>query len=106
MRIIKMLAEDIEENVREARAHIECAYRLRSEHPQEAAWLRDMAATHLSFNSKGHDLVKQNIDQYRMSDEHKQHPEYVDGMQAVWDDRHADIVAETARVKAMIDTFK
>ena len=103
---IKMLSKDIECNIREAEDKIDTAYRLKDQHPAMAAWYRDMAIAHIGFNVKGHELVTAEISTYRSSDEYKAHPEYADGMQAVWRDQHADLVAYAARVKAMIDAFK
>lgn len=106
MRIIKQLSADIACNIREAEDKIMTAYRLRDKYPQEAMWYRDMAVAHLGFNGKAHDLVALEITTYRNSDEYKEHPEYADGMQAVWADQHADLVAENARIQAMIAAFK
>lgn len=106
MRIIKHLSSDIECNIREAEEKIDTAYRLKSEYPQEAMWYKDMAATHLNFNNKAHELVAAQISTYRNSVEYKDHPEYADGMMAVWNDRHADLIAKSAKVKSMIDAYK
>ena len=106
MRIIKMLAEGISENIEEAREKIEEAYRLKSLHPAESMWLREMALAHLNFNARGHELVAAQIAAYKASQEYKDHPEYADGMMAVWNDKHADMMARSARVKAMIDGLK
>ena len=106
MRIIKRLADDISCNIREAEDKIETAYRLKAEYPTEAAWYREMASAHLAFNTKAHEMVKAQIDKYKTSEHHKEHPEYADGMMAVWNDKHAEVTAWSARVKAMIDAWK
>jgi len=106
MRTIKMLSRDIETNLCEAEDKIDTAYRLRSEHPAIAMWYKDMAAAHCTFNQKGHDLVMQEINAYKNSDEYKNHPEYADGMMAVWNDKHAEIMSKSARIKSMIDSYK
>ena len=106
MRIIKQLAKDMECNIREAEEKIGTAYSLRTEFPAEAAWYRDMAKAHLDFNTKAHDMVAKQIAEYRDSDAYHDHPEYADGMMAVWNDQHTDMIAKTARIRAMIDTFK
>lgn len=106
MRIIKQISCDIEENLREAEDKIETAYRLRSEHPNTAMWYKEMAAAHLGFNGKGHDLVANAIGDYKSGAEYKAHPEYADGMMAVWTDKHAEMTAKAARIKSMIDSFK
>ena len=106
MKTIKMLSCDIECNIREAEEKISTAYRLKSDHPAMALWYKEMAIAHLNFNTKGHELVAAEITNYRNSDDYKQHPEYADGMMAVWNDKHSDLIAKTAMVKAMIDSFK
>lgn len=106
MRIIKMLAGDIECNIREAEDKITTAYRIKAEWPTEAMWYKEMASAHLAFNVKAHELIKALIDKHKTTELYKAHPEYVDGMMAVWNDRHADMVAYASRVKGMIDAFK
>lgn len=101
-----MLAEDIECNIREAEEKITTAYKLRNEHQNLAFWYRDMAAAHLNFNNKGHDLIAAEISAYKNGEEHAAHPEYAEGMQAVWNAKHAELIAYAARVRSMIDTFK
>ena len=94
------------ENIREASEKIGTAYKMKADHPQEAMWYKDMALMHLNFNTKAHELVATQITNYRNSAEYREHPEYADGMMAVWNDRHSDLVAEAARVKSMIDALK
>lgn len=106
MLIIKQLSKDISCNIREAEEKIDTAYSLRSTNPAEAAWYKEMAAAHLGFNAKAHDLIGALITAYKASEDYKNHPEYADGMMAVWTGMHADMIADTARVKAMVDTFK
>lgn len=106
MKTIKLLSGDIECNIREAEEKIEMAYSLRTEHPNLASWYKEMAQAHIAFNTKGHELVSAEISVYRDSPEYAAHPEYADGMQAVWQDKHADLITYAARVKAMIDSFK
>ena len=106
MRIIKMLSEDIACNIKEAEDKIETAYALKDKFPSEALWYKDMAQTHLNFNTKAHELVTAQINAYRASQEYKEHPEYADGMMAVWQDRHADLMKQSAKVSAMINTYK
>lgn len=106
MRIIKQLADEIAHNIDEAEEKIEMAYRLKAEHPQESSWFKDMSASHLSFNAKAHELVAAQIAAFKNSKYNAEHPEYATGMMAVWSDRHADLMAHSARVKAMIDAFK
>lgn len=106
MRTIKMLSQDIECNILEADEKMETAYSLKLEHPAMALWYRDMAQAHLGFNTKGHELVAAEIQNYKNSQHYADHPEYADGMLAVWNDKHADLITRTSRIKSMIDSFK
>ena len=106
MKIIKHLSNDIAGNIEEARGKIRTAYDLKAEHPEAAAWYREMAAAHINFNSNGHAVVKKLIDGYKASEEYKRNPSYADGMIVAWESIHNDLIAKTAEVKAMIDGWK
>lgn len=106
MRIIKQLSHDIAGNIEEAREKIRTAYELKSEHPDVAAWYKEMAAAHIGFNTNGHNAVKKVIESYKASEHYKQNPSFADGMMAAWDAVHNDLIAKSAEVKAMIDGCK
>lgn len=106
MKMIKRLAEAIECNVDEAREKILTAYEIKDKYPQTAVWYKDMAAAHLGFNNNGHTLVSRMISEYKDSDDYRMHPEYVDGMMAVWNEKHAYILKRSAEVQSMISSFK
>ena len=106
MRTIKMLSEDMRCNIDEAKDKIMTAYSLKDESPTMASWYKDMAQAHIGFNTPAHALITKLIGEYKASDEYKEHPEYADGMMAVWNAVHADMVAKTAEVSAMITSFK
>lgn len=106
MWIIKTLSEDMACNIREADDKINTALRMKAKYPNAAMWYKEMASAHLNFNTKAHDLVSAEIAAYKASPEYAEHPEYADGMMAVWQDRHADLVADSVRVKAMVDSMK
>lgn len=106
MKIIKRISNDLAGNIEEARDKIRVAYELKAEFPEAAAWYREMAAAHITFNSNGHAAVKKLIDAHKNSDEYKRNPAYADGMIAAWTVIHDDLIAKTAEVKAMIDGWK
>ena len=106
MKIIKRLTTEISGNIDEARDKIRTAYELKEEHPEAAAWYREMAAAHLSFNQNGHAAVKKLIEAYRSSEEYKRNPAYADGMMTAWEAMHNELIARTAEVRAMCDGFK
>ena len=100
MREIRDVVKTIEHNIKEAREKIEKAYRLMEHDRPYADWQREMAAQHLTFNSKGHEIVKKMIADHADST----HP-LAPGMRAMYEDMHAEIIRETAEVRAMIDSY-
>ena len=100
MREIKHVVKDIEHNIREAREKITRAYNLMESNRPYADWQRDMAMQHITFNVKGHEIVKKMIADVAASTD-----PLAPGMRAMFDDMHADIMRESAEVKAMIDNY-
>lgn len=100
MREIKHVVKDIEHNIREAREKITRAYNLMESNRPYADWQRDMALQHLTFNSKGHELVKKMIADVASSTD-----PLAPGMRAMFEDMHADMMRDSAEVKAMIDNY-
>ena len=100
MREIKRLVKDIETNIHEAREKIGKAYQLMEHDRAYADWQRDMALSHLAFNSRGHEIVKRLIAEQADST----HP-LAPGMRAMFEDVHADMIRETAEVRAMIENY-
>ena len=103
MKDIARMSDRIRHNIHEAREKIREAYELRDTDRAEADWLRDMAKAHLDFNTKGHDIVTALIAEAEKS--RASAPE-LPGMQAVYKQRHAEIVREAAEVAAMIAGYK
>ena len=100
MREIKHVVKDIEHNIREAREKITRAYNLMESNRPFADWQRDMAAQHLTFNGRGHEIVKKMIADVAASTD-----PLAPGMRAMFEDMHADLMRESAEVKAMIDNY-
>ena len=104
MKMIKWASGVIAGNIDEASRYIKHAYAMHDECRMAADWCRDMAATHLSFNQNGHELVKKLKESVSIPVDIHSH--YTSGMSAVWEDRHAELMSEAAEVKAMIDNYK
>ena len=100
MREIKHVVKDIEHNIREAREKITRAYNLMESNRPYADWQRDMAMQHITFNGKGHEIVKKMISDVAASTD-----PLAPGMRAMFEDMHADLMRESAEVKAMIDNY-
>lgn len=106
MKLIKQISTEIADNIDEARNKIHLAYELKAESPEAAAWYREMAAAHLSFNQNGHNVAKRLIEAYRESDGYKRNSAYADGMLTAWESIHSSMAAKTAEVKAMVEGWK
>jgi hypothetical protein len=103
MKMIKWVSDIMEGNLREAEKYIGKAYELRDIDREAADWCREMAAKHLGFNERGHELVKNLIHEYRESGKHS---ELAPGMQAVYNDIHADMIRRNSEIMAMIQMYK
>ena len=99
MKMIKWASDIMEGNLREAEKYIGKAYELRDIDREAADWCREMAAKHLGFNEHGHALVKNLIQEFRESGKHS---ELAPGMQAVYNDIHADMIRRNSEIMAMI----
>ena len=100
MRAIKNVTRDIEGNIREAREKIAKAYQMMDSNRPYADWQKDMAMQHLTFNTKGYEIVKKMIADVAASTD-----PLAPGMRAMFEDMHADMMRDTAEVKAMIDNY-
>ena len=103
VKMIKKLTDDMWENIHEAKDKIKEAYKLRDKDKGVADWYREMAVAHMAFNTNGHQNVKRLIEHAQT--EMKDNP-MTPGMLAVYNEMHADIMAESAEVNAMIAAYK
>lgn len=103
MRMIKKLSDDIRENIHEAKEKIMTAYKLKDEDKAVADWYKEMAVKHIAFNEAGHSNVVRLIK--AAEETHKSNPLYA-GMLAVYNEMHAEIMAESAEVQGMIAAYK
>ena len=101
MKMIKWASDIMRGNLHEARKYINKAYELKETHPQAAEWCKEMAAKHLDFNTKGHELTKKLI-----AEAEAKQSSLAPGMMAVYNDIHADMIRENAEIMAMISGFK
>ena len=103
MKMIKWASDIIAGNIREAKRYADEAFRLKDSSPMASEWCREMANMHLHFNTQGHAYVKRLIDNYEASDHHS---ELAPGMKAAYEEIHADLIRQTAEIKAMLDLYK
>lgn len=103
MKMIKWASDIISGNLREAEKYIHKAYELRDTNATAADWCKEMAAKHLDFNTKGHELVKKLITDYAASGKNS---ELAPGMMAVYNDLHAEMMRKHAEIVGMITAYK
>ena len=103
MKMIKVMSDEIRGNISEAREKINEAYMYRDKDKAVADWYKEMAVAHLKFNDAGHGVVAKLISEAR--EKMSGNPLYP-GMQAAYDEMHADIVQDAAEVQAMIAAYK
>ena len=103
MHTIKCVLKDMAHNVSEARDKIHKAHRMHDGNRTVADWQRDMAKTHLEFNTKINDAAAKMMADaatYHAGD-HK-----ALGMLEAYKEWHADIIEDAAEVMAMIAAYK
>ena len=103
MKMIKVISDEIRENIHEAREKIKEAYKLREKDKAVADWYKEMAAAHLKFNDTGHNVVVHLINEAK---EKMAGNPMMPGMMAVYEEIHADVAKDAAEVQAMISAYK
>lgn len=103
MKMIKLLSDEIRENIHEAREKIEEAYEYRDKDKTVADWYKDMASAHLKFNDAGHNVVVHMIEEAK--NKMAGNP-MLPGMLAVYEEIHTDVAKDAAEVAAMISAYK
>ena len=103
MKMIKVISDEIRENIHEAREKIKEAYKLREKDKAVADWYKEMAAAHLKFNDTGHNVVVRLINDAK---EKMSGNPMMPGMMAVYEEIHADVAKDAAEVAAMIAAYK
>ena len=103
MKMIKVISDEIRENIHEAREKIKEAYKLREKDKAVADWYKEMAAAHLKFNDTGPNVVVHLINEAK---EKMAGNPMMPGMMAVYEEIHADVAKDAAEVQAMISAYK
>lgn len=103
MKNIKVAADILKGNLREARKYIEMAIEYKDECPSLYDWMRNMAKAHLDFNQDGHTLIKRMIADYKMNGKNS---ELAPGMMAMFNVIHADIMKDEMELTAMLQNMK
>ena len=99
MKIIKELEEFIADELSGAYDYAKMAVKYKTENPDMARMFYEMANAELSHKDNLHKMIVSKIEEYK-----KQHGTPPVAMQAVYDWEHEKQIAETAEIKAMLDS--
>lgn len=98
-RIVDIM-DDISTNIEEAHEKIEKAFRLKERCPHYAEWIAGMAATHLSFNTKGIETMERMLEARHRDG---MHDEQFDAFFQMW---KGHVMKKSAKIKNMIEAFQ
>ena len=101
MKIIKIIVEQIDEEVCGAEEYAKCATKYKVEDKSLADMYFEIANQELMHVDKLHSQVVRYIQQQKASG--KETPV---GMKELWDWQHAKIIDNVARIKVMLDMYK
>lgn len=101
MKIIKCIAEKIEEELHDADAYIEMAMRWKDEQPEAANVFYELSTEEMGHVDKLHEEVTRLISDYR-----QETGEPPKEMQTLWNYLHEKHIAEAMRIKVKQGMFK
>jgi rubrerythrin len=101
MKIIKCIAEKVEEELHDADAYIELAMRWKSEEPDTADLFYELSVEEMGHVEKLHEEVKELIEEYR-----KEHGEPPKDMMVLYDYLHEKHIAEATHIRVKQGIYK
>jgi rubrerythrin len=101
MKIIKCIAEKVEEELHDADAYIELAMKWKSEEPDTADLFYELSVEEMGHVEKLHEEVKELIEEYR-----KEHGEPPKDMMVLYDYLHEKHIAEATHIKVKQGIYK
>ena len=101
MKIIKCLAELIEEELDDANKYIDLAMKWRKEEPDTADLFYELSTEEMGHSEKLHEEVQELIEEYR-----KEHGEPPKDMMVLWDYLHEKHIATATQIKVKQGIYK
>ena len=101
MKIIKCLAELIEEELNDANKYIDLAMKWRQEEPDTADLFYELSTEEMGHSEKLHEEVKELIEEYR-----KDHGEPPKDMMVLWDYLHEKHIETATRIRVKQGIYK
>ena len=101
MKIIKCIAEKIEEELHDADAYIDLAMRWKTEEPDTADLFYELSLEEMGHMEKLHEEVAELIEEYR-----KEHGEPPKEMMVLYDYLHEKHIAEATHIKVKQGIYK
>lgn len=100
MREIKRISEQIDEELKDAKKYLQCAYNNKEDHPELADMYYDLSIAEMKHVTMLHDMAVRLIDEYS---ETNSIPE---GMQAIYDYLHEKHMKTARKIKLKQEEFK
>ena len=101
MKIIRCLADKIEEELQDAEAYVELAEKWKKEEPETAELFYELSNEELEHMSKLHEQVVKRIEEYR--EEHGEPPE---GMKMLYDYLHGKHIEKATQIRVKQGMYK
>ena len=101
MKIIKCIAEKIEDELQDAEAYVELAQKWKKDEPQTAEVFYDLSNEELGHMQRLHEEVARMIEEYR--EEHGDPPE---GMTMLYDYLHEKYMDKATQIRVMQGMYK
>jgi len=101
MKIIKCLADKIDEELADAEAYVELAEKWKQEEPETAELFYELSNEELGHMSRLHEEVVKKIEEYR-----KENGEPPEGMKMLYDYLHGKHIEKTKQIKVMQGMYK
>lgn len=101
MKIIEYMADQILEELHDAKEYAEHALKYKEEHPALASVLFDLSRQEYSHSQMLHEQAVKMIEEYRRT-----HGEAPEVMRMMWDREHRRQIEKAAKVKHLQEMFK
>ena len=101
MKIIKCLAELIEEELNDSSRYIDLAMKWKDEEPDTADLFYELSTEEMGHSEKLHEEVKELIEEYR-----KEHGEPPKDMMVLWDYLHEKHIETATRIRVKQGIYK
>ena len=100
MKIIKKISEQIDEELKDAKKYLQCAYNYKEDYPEIADMYYDLSLAEMDHVTALHDMVVSIIDKYSATNP------IPEGMKAVYDYLHEMHIKAARKIKMKQEEYK